>query len=87
MPGNAAIVLYLGAEKPTDPCTVPNVAGLTAAAANQRLTDAGLILKVSGTTASSSGNVVALSQDRPAGTEVAAGTVVTVQFGDNSVLD
>ena len=26
-------------------------------------------------------------EDRPAGTEVPAGTVVTVQFGDNSVLD
>ena len=87
VPGSAEIVLYLGAEKPTDPCTVPNVAGLTASAANQRLTDAGLILKISGTTSSTSGNVVALSQDRPAGTEVPAGTVVTVQFGDNSVLD
>ena len=60
---------------------------LTAAAANQRLADAGLILKVSGTTSSSSGNVVALTQNLEAGTEVAAGTVVTVQFGDNSVLD
>ena len=87
VPGDAEIVLYLGAEKPTDPCTVPNVVGLTAAAANQRLTDAGLILKISGTTSSSSGNVVALSQDRAEGTEVPAGTVVTVQFGDNSVLD
>ena len=54
---------------------------------DQALTNAGLIMKVSGTTASSAGNVVALSQDRPEGTEVPAGTVVTVQFGDNSVLD
>ena len=35
----------------------------------------------------SSGNVYAITQSLPAGTEVAAGTVVTVQFGDNSVLD
>ena len=87
VPGNATLVLYLGAEKPADLCTVPNVTGKSASEANRLLTNAGLIMKVSGTTSSSSGNVVALSQDRPAGTEVAAGTVVTVQFGDNSVLD
>ena len=87
VPNNAAIILYLGAEKPTAPCTVPNVVGKTAAEANRLLTDAGLIMKVSGTTASSSGNVKALSQNREAGTEAPAGTVVTVQFGDSSVLD
>ena len=87
VPNNATIVLYLGTEKPDSLCTVPNVVGLTAAAANQKLTDAGLILKVSGTTSTSSGNVKALAQSVAAGTEVAAGTVVTVQFGDSSVLD
>lgn len=87
VPNNATIILYLGAEKPTAPCTVPNVVGKTAAEANRLLTDAGLIMKVSGTTASSSGNVKALSQNREAGTEAPSGTVVTVQFGDSSVLD
>ena len=87
VPNNATIILYLGAEKPTAPCTVPNVVGKTAAEATRLLTDAGLIMKVSGTTASSSGNVKALSQNREAGTEAPAGTVVTVQFGDSSVLD
>lgn len=87
VPNNATIILYLGAEKPTALCTVPNVVGKTAAEANRLLTDAGLIMKVSGTTASSSGNVKALSQNREAGTEAPAGTVVTVQFGDSSVLD
>ena len=87
VPNNATIILYLGAEKPTAPCTVPTVVGKTAAEANRLLTDAGLIMKVSGTTASSSGNVKALSQNREAGTEAPAGTVVTVQFGDSSVLD
>ena len=33
------------------------------------------------------GNVYAITQSIPGGTEAAAGTVVTVQFGDNSVLD
>ena len=87
VPGNASIVLYLGAEKPDTPVKVPNVVGRTAAEANRMLTNAGLIMKVSGTTSTSSGNVKALSQDLKEGAEVPAGTVVTVQFGDSSVLD
>ena len=54
--------------------------------ANRALTDAGLILKVSGTTRGVS-NVVAIRQDKAAGAALPAGSVVTVQFGDGSVLD
>lgn len=87
VPGNASIVLYLGTEKPDTPVKVPNVVGRTAAEANRMLTNAGLIMKVSGTTSTASGNVKALSQNLKEGAEVPAGTVVTVQFGDSSVLD
>lgn len=87
VPGNASIILYLGQEKPDTPCAVPNVVGKSASEANKAITNAGLIMKVTGTTTASSGNVYAITQSLPAGTEVAAGTVVTVQFGDNSVLD
>ena len=87
VPGNASIILYLGQEKPDTPCTVPNVVGKSASEANKAITNAGLIMKVTGTTTASSGNVYAITQSLPAGTEVAAGTVGTVQFGDNSVLD
>ncbi len=87
VPGTATIILYMGAEKPDDLCTVPNVVGKTAEQANVALTNAGLILKVAGTTSSSSGNVLAISQSETAGSQVAAGTVVTVQFGDSSMLD
>ncbi|SFP21371.1 stage V sporulation protein D (sporulation-specific penicillin-binding protein) [Oscillibacter sp. PC13] len=87
VPNNASIILYLGAEKSDALCTVPNVVGLSAAQANTAMTNAGLIMKVAGATTSSSGNVHAISQVTAAGTEVEAGTVVTVQFGDNSVLD
>ena len=87
VPGNASIILYLGQEKPDTPCTVPNVVGKSASEANKAITNAGLIMKVTGTTTASSGNVYAITQSLPAGTEVAAGTVVTVQFCDNSVLD
>ena len=87
VPGNASIILYLGQEKPDTPCTVPNVVGKSASEANKAITNAGLIMKVTGTTTASSGKGYAITQSLPAGTEVAAGTVVTVQFGDNSVLD
>ena len=84
VPNNATIILYLGEEKPTDLCTVPNVVGKTAAKANEALTNAGLIMKVTGTTNASSGNVHALSQSVSAGTELEAGSVVTVRFGSQS---
>ena len=51
------------------------------------MTDAGLIMRVAGTTSTNSGNVHAISQDRPEGAELEAGSVVTVRFGDSSVLD
>ena len=87
VPNNATIILYLGAEKSDEPCTVPNVVGKTASAANEALTNAGLIMKVSGATTVSSGSVRAISQSAAAGSKLEAGSVVTVQFGDSSVLD
>lgn len=87
VPNNATIVLYLGVEKGNTPSVMPNVVGKTAAEANKALTDAGLIMKVSGATTVSAGNVHAIAQSETSGTELAAGTVVTIQFGDSSVLD
>ena len=84
VPNNANIILYLGAEKSDAPCTVPNVVGKTAAQANQALTDAGLIMKVAGAMSATSGNVFAITQDKAPGTELKAGSVVTVQFGSQS---
>ena len=83
VPNNASIVLYLGVEKPNAPSTVPNVVGKTPAEANKALTNAGLIMKVTGapSTGGSTGSVTAISQSAEAGTELAAGSVVTVRFG------
>ena len=50
VPNNASIILYLGEEKPDDPCTVPNVIGKSASEANKAITNAGLIMKVAGAT-------------------------------------
>ena len=87
MPNNATVVLYLGVEKNNTPRVMPNVVGRTASEANKVLADAGLIMKVSGATTASAGNVRAISQSVAEGTELEAGTVVTIQFGDSSVLD
>ena len=87
VPNNATVILYLGAEKSQEPCKVPIVIGMTAAKANQALTNAGLIMRVTGVTDAGSGNVYATSQDVAAGDLVPAGTVVTVRFSDNSSLD
>ena len=86
VPNNATVVLYLGEEKPDALCTVPNVVGLTAAQANQVMTNAGLILKMSGTI-SGSGNIHAISQNTVPGTQLEAGSIVEVHFGDSTVLD
>ena len=87
VPNNAEILLYLGAEKSTELCIVPSVVGDSAAAANRKLTDAGLIMSVSGASGGSSASVRAISQSEEAGKEVPAGTVVRVQFSDGSVRD
>ncbi|MCI9643598.1 MAG: PASTA domain-containing protein [Oscillibacter sp.] len=87
VPNNASIVLYLGEEKNDALRAVPSVIGMTAAEANAAITNAGLIMRVTGATSTESGNVKAISQDREAGAELAPGSVVTVRFGDSSVRD
>ena len=87
VPNSAEIILYLGAEKSTEKCIVPNVVGDSAATANQKIVNAGLIMGVSGATNASSSTVRAISQSVDPGTEVEAGAVVRVQFSDSSVRD
>lgn len=87
VPNSAEIILYLGAEKSGEKCIVPNVVGDSAATANQKIVNAGLIMGVSGATNASSSTVRTISQSIAAGTEVEAGTVVRVQFSDSSVRD
>ncbi len=87
VPNNAEIILYCGEAKPDAPCIVPNVIGDSAAVANQKLTNAGLIMSISGATNRSSATVRAISQSEEPGREVAAGTVVRVQLSDSSVTD
>ena len=87
IPGKSAVVLYADAEKSQEPCIVPTLVGKSAAEANTAVTNAGLLIRFSGTTDSGSHTVRVLSQSLEAGSEVEAGTVITVQLGDVSVTD
>ena len=83
IPVGAEVILYMGAEKSNEPCTVPNVMGLTAAQANKKLVDAGLIMKATGASGDNKG-VKVIGQSMAEGTQVAAGTVITIQMGQTS---
>ena len=87
IPGKSTVVLYAGAEKPDKMCTVPSLVGRTAAEANTAATNAGLLIRFTGTTSSESNTVLVFSQELKAGTEVPAGTVVTVRLVDTTVRD
>ena len=87
IPGKSTVVLYAGAEKPDKMCTVPSLVGRTAAEANTAATNAGLLIRFTGTTSSESNTVLVFSQELETGTEVPAGTVITVRLGDTTVRD
>ena len=87
IPGKSSVILYVGEEKSTDKCVVPHLIGKTPSEANTTASAAGLLIRFSGTTGSESSSVRVLSQSIDEGTEVEAGTVITVQLGDTSVTD
>ena len=87
IPGKSTVILYASAAKPTDKCVVPHLLGKTPSEANTAAIAAGLLIRFSGTTGSESSAIRVLSQSIDEGTEVDAGTVITVQLGDTSVTD
>jgi len=87
IPSKSQVVLYLGEEKPTDQVTVPSLWGKTAAEAQAVLAQAGLYLRVGGTSRYMSANATVASQSITAGTKVERGTVIECLFSDNTMLD
>ena len=87
IPGKSVVILYANEKKSTDKCVVPTLLGRTPSEANTVAVNAGLLIRFSGTTGSESSSIRVLSQNIEAGTEVDAGTVITVQLGDTSVTD
>ena len=86
IPGGSTVVLYMGESAPTDMITVPDLSGMTVSQANAAIAGSGqLYLKAKGATAS--GSSVATDQSPAAGSRVARGTVITVEFTDMSAQD
>lgn len=81
---SGTVILYTD-EETVKKVTVPNLVGLTAAQVNQAATNAGINAQFSGNT--NQGEVQSYRQSIEPGTEVDAGTVVTVYFRDNAVVD
>lgn len=79
MPKNGIIVVYTeeNAEKQT--VTVPNLTGLTLTEANRLAVNAGLNIKIAGTT-QGAGQVLSYKQSIPAESTTETGTIITVYF-------
>lgn len=80
IPNNSQVVLYCGSKAPTDKVKMPNVSGLTVAEANRAITNAGLIMKPAGAVSEVGTTATAAKQQYAEGTELARGTVVTIEF-------
>ena len=83
VPASAQIILYMGEEKSGELCTVPDLIGLNASQVNKKLSDAGLIMRLTGASGDN-GSIKAIAQSHEAGMQVEEGTVITVQMGQSS---
>ena len=87
IPGKSRVILYAGTEKPDTLCTVPSLVGMSPSEANLAVSNAGLLLRFTGTTDSGAGSVRVINQSEAAGTKVKAGTVISAQLSDSGVTD
>lgn len=88
VPSSATMIIYMDEEKPTDTIVVPNILGKTATQAKEILEKSGLYLRATGVSALVSGttDVKASKQSPSAGQTVTLGTIINVEFTDNSDL-
>lgn len=80
IPKNGVLVLYTDNDYTTERVNVPNFKGMSVSEANRVAVNNGLNLKISGTSLHNAAAVIAHNQSVAAGTEVAVGTVITVDF-------
>ena len=86
VPGGSAVVLYMGAEAPTDTVTVPNLVGKSPTAVENALSALGLYVRATGVSAYTS-STSAASQSISEGAQVSRGTVIEVRFINDSISD
>ena len=82
---NSGTVILYTDEETKNTVSVPNLVGLYAAEVNRAASNAGINVEFSGNT--NTGEAKSYRQSIEAGTEVDAGTIVTVYFRDNAVVD
>ncbi len=83
IPGGSQLILYLGEDRPRDLVSVPDLTGMSPSAVKDALAAAGLYLKAAGVGSGSTGAIVA-GQSIDPGIQVERGTVIKVQFIDNT---
>ena len=86
IPGSSTVILYLGEEVPSEPVEVPDLKGLSPAAAKEKLESLGLFLRATGVSDYTDSSIAATSLSIEAGTLVSPGTVVDVRFV-SSIID
>lgn len=79
IPQGGTVVLYTDKESASETVEIPDLTGMSLAAANQAAVDSGVQILVTGA-ALTSDNPVSQTQDIEAGTKVRPGTVITVGF-------
>lgn len=85
IPKGSTVVLYFGDAK-AETASVPNVMGLSAAKANEKIINAGFNIKITGGAAQNV-NAVAVSQSYTPGLVINKGTVIEVEFRYDSRSD
>lgn len=80
----STVILYTDQDSLSDKVIVPDIRGKTGQVVNTILVNAGLNLNAEGISQSSE-SAVAISQSIEPGTEVARGTLITVEFSHNTV--
>ena len=86
VPGMSEVLLYMGEDAPEATVEVPDFSGMNRAQAAAAAGQLGLYILVTGSDEISP-NVVVTLQDIPAGTQVAAGATIQLQFTDTGVRD
>ena len=86
VPGMSEVLLYMGEDAPEVTVEVPDFSGTNRAQAAAAAGQLGLYILVTGSDEIAP-NVVVTLQDIPAGTQVAAGATIQLQFTDTGVRD
>ena len=86
LPGGSQVIAYLGGNLLPETVAVPDFTGMTRQQASDAAGRLGLYILVTGNP-SVEKQVIVTAQEIPAGTQVAAGTTIKLQFTDTQVRD